>query len=56
MLSANELVLFVHEDTRHIPYSEQLRMELGRVGKGQKGQPSIITFKFEGIVPGRNGH
>lgn len=56
MLGTNELVPLVHEDARHIPYPEQLRMELGRVGKGQKSQPSIITLKFEVVVPGRNGH
>lgn len=56
MLGTNELVSLVHEDARHIPYPEQFRMELGRVGKGQKSQPSIITLKFEVVVPGRDGH
>lgn len=51
MLGANELVLLVHKDARHVSYSEQLRMKLGRVGKGQKGQPSVITLKFEVPVP-----
>lgn len=56
MLGTNELVLLVHEDARHVPNPEQLRMELGCVGKGQESQPGIISLKFEVIVPRRNGH
>lgn len=56
MLSTDELVLLVHEDARHIPYAEQLRVELGRIGKGQESQPSIIALKLEVVVPGRDGH
>lgn len=56
MLGTNELVSLVHEDARHIPYTEQFRMKLGRVGKGQKGKPSIIAFKFEVVITGRDNH
>lgn len=56
MLGANKLVPLVHKDARHISYSEQLRMELSCIGKGQEGQPGIITLKFEVVVPRRNGH
>lgn len=56
MLRANELVLLVHEDARHISYSKQLRMELGRVRERQKGQPSIIALKLEVVIPGWDGH
>lgn len=56
MLGANKLVPLVHKNARHIPYPEQLRMELSRIGKGQESQPSIIALKFEVVVPGRDGH
>lgn len=36
MLGANELMVLVHKDSRHISYPEQLRVELSRVGKGQE--------------------
>lgn len=56
MLGADDLMMLVHEDARHAPYTEQFRMKLGRVGKGQKGKPSIIAFKFEVVITGRDGH
>lgn len=56
MLSANELVPLIHEDARHIPYSEQLRVELSRIGKGQESQPSIIALEFEVVISGRDSH
>lgn len=56
MLGTNKLVHLIHKDARHIPYPEQLRMELGCIGKGQESEPGIIAFKLEVVVPGRDGH
>lgn len=56
MLGANELMMLVHKDARHVPYSEQLRVKLGRIGKRQESQPSIIALKLEVVVPGRDSH
>lgn len=56
MLGANALVILVHKDARHVPYPEQLRVKLGRVGKGQESQPSIITLESEVVVSGRDSH
>lgn len=41
MLSADELVLNVNKDLAYIPYSEYLRVKLGRVTEGQKRQPGV---------------
>lgn len=56
MLGADELVVLIHEDARHITYPEQLRMKLSCIGKGQEGKPSIIALKFEAIISRRDGH
>lgn len=56
MLGADELVVLIHEDARHITYSKQLRMKLGCIGKGQESKPSIIALKFEVVISGRDGH
>lgn len=55
MLGTNGLALLVHKDVRHVAYPEQLRVKLSSVREGQEGQPSIITLKFEVIIPGRDG-
>lgn len=41
--STNELFLNVNINLAHISYPEYLRVELCRVTKGQKRQPSIDT-------------